>query len=58
VEGGIQGTLLDLEDGARHLLQALRDGVSVDGAKRNDLQDEHVECALQQVGFLALVGHA
>jgi hypothetical protein len=57
MQSGIKGTLLDLEHGAGHLLEALRDGVAMDRAERDNLQDEHVERALQQVGLLAVGGH-
>ena len=33
------------------LLQALRDGVAVDGAERDHFEDEHVERALREIGF-------
>ena len=48
---GIERALLHLEHGAGHLLEPLRDGVPVDRAERDDLQDEHVERALEQVGL-------
>jgi hypothetical protein len=40
VENGIKGSLLDLQGLARHLLNPLRDGVTVNGAKRNHPHDE------------------
>jgi hypothetical protein len=36
---------------ARHLLQALRHGVPMDGAERHNFQDQQVQGALGQIGF-------
>jgi len=47
VEGGIERALIDLDDGAGDLLQALRDAVAVGGLEREDLEDQHVERALR-----------
>src|ERR1017187_953739 len=51
VEGGIERPLLHLQDVARDLLDALRDAVPMRRFERHDFQDQHVEGALQQVGF-------
>ena len=40
MKSGIKGSLLHLQDLARHLLNPLRDGVTVNGAKRNHPHDE------------------
>ena len=48
---GIERALLHLQDVLRDLLQALRDGVAVERPERRHLQDQHVERALQQIGF-------
>jgi hypothetical protein len=58
MERGIERALLDLQDVAGHLLQALRDGVAVDRAEGDDFQDEDVERALEQVGFGGVARHA
>ena len=51
VQRRIERPLRHLHDVARHVLQALRDGVPVHGAEGDDFQDEQVECALGQIGF-------
>src|SRR5215471_14159940 len=52
----VERSLLYLHDVAGHLLQPPRDGVAVDRTERDDFQDQHVERALQDVGFRG-VGH-
>src|SRR5580704_17209971 len=49
MECGIEGALLDLERVARDLLDSLRNGIAVNGSKRNDPHDEKVERALRKV---------
>jgi hypothetical protein len=52
VQRGIERTLLDLERVVAELLQALDDAVTVHRAARKRLEHEHVERALQELGFL------
>jgi hypothetical protein len=40
-----------LDDAAGDLVEALRDGVAVDGAEGDDFEEEEVEGALGEVGF-------
>src|SRR4029078_9754004 len=54
MERGVQRTLLHLQYVARDLLEPLRHGIAVNGPERDDLEDEHVERALQQVGLRIL----
>ena len=49
VKGGIERTLLDAEDVARYLLDALGDGPAVLRAEGKSLEDEQVEGALRKV---------
>jgi hypothetical protein len=49
MERGIEGSLLDLECVARDLMDSLRDGIAVNGSKRNDPHDEKVERTLRKV---------
>ena len=51
----IQRTLLDLQRVLRQLLEPLGDGVAVQGTGGDDLQDQQVECALQQSDFAAFI---
>src|SRR5262245_43899982 len=53
----IERPLLHLHDVAGHLLQPPRDRVAVDRTERDDFQDQHVERALQEVGFRAVCRH-
>ena len=46
---GIERTLGNLDDVARYLLKSLRDAVAVNGAKRDDLQDQQIERSLRQI---------
>ena len=57
VQRGIERALLHLQDLARHLLQALGDRVAVNRPEGDDLQDQHVERALEQLGFRRLIAH-
>jgi hypothetical protein len=41
-----------LQDFFRDLANAQRDAVAVDRAEGDDLEDEHVKSALEQIGFL------
>jgi hypothetical protein len=50
VQRRIERALPDLERVLRDLLEALDKGVSVDGFEGGDLQDEHIERALKEVG--------
>lgn len=43
VQGRIQRAVSNQQGVARHLLQALRDGIPVDRLKRDHLQNQHVE---------------
>jgi hypothetical protein len=61
VERGIEGALADLEGIFGDLLDALDDGVPVDGTEGDDFQDEHVEGALKQLsigGFFGVPRHS
>src|ERR1700722_11015957 len=58
MERGIEGSLLDPECVARDLLDSLRDGIAVNGSKRNDPHDEKVERALRKVKAVACFLHA
>ena len=49
VECRIQGTLLDLQHLAGNLLNEFCDGPSVLGLKGEGLQDEEIECALDEI---------
>jgi hypothetical protein len=40
---------LDLQGLARHLLNPLRDGVTVNGAKRNNPHDQEIESTLREI---------
>jgi hypothetical protein len=51
MERWIERALLDDENFFGDLAYPLRDAVAVDGTEGNDLEDEHVEGALQEVGF-------
>jgi hypothetical protein len=48
----IERPLLHLQDRARDLLDAVRDSVPVGRFERHDSQNQHVERALQDVGFV------
>src|SRR4029453_7357800 len=51
VQRRIERALSDLERVLRDLLEALDEGVSVDGFEGGDLQNEHVERALKEVNL-------
>src|SRR5687767_1845968 len=55
VEGRVERALLHVEHLVRHLADALDRAVAVQRPEREGLEDEHVERALEQVGFGA--GH-
>jgi hypothetical protein len=54
----VRGSLLDLECVARDLLDSLRDGIAVNGSKRNDPHDEKVERVLRKVKPVVCFLHA
>src|SRR3984957_14390610 len=58
MERGIEGSLLDLECLARDLLDSLRDGIAVNGSKRNNPHDEKVERALRKIKPVVCLLHA
>jgi sulfatase modifying factor 1 len=59
IQGRIQGSLSDVEDIARELLDALRDGPAVEGTRCERVEDEQVEGTLQEIGFRQLMlGHS
>ena len=47
----VERSLGDLDHVAGNLLQALRDGIAVHRAKRDNFQDQQVQGALGQIGF-------
>src|SRR5437773_6737731 len=51
VERWIKGPLLHLQHVTGNVLEALGNGVPMDGAERRDLQNQQVEGALQKVGL-------
>jgi hypothetical protein len=53
VKGGIQRAIADLELLFRNLPQALADRPAVHRLEREDLQDQEIESALDEVGRLA-----
>ena len=53
VQGGVEGAVADLQDVAGDLLQTLADGPAVHGLKGENLQEKKVECALDQIRWLA-----
>jgi hypothetical protein len=52
VEGGIEGTLADGEDFTGEDLDALGDAPTVEGLAGDGFEDEKVESALEEVGWL------
>src|SRR4051794_41428661 len=58
VERGIERALLHLEDIAGDLPDAQGDAVAVDRTEGDDLEDKHVERALEQIGLVFLRWHA
>ena len=57
VQRRIEGALLHLQDVLGDLLDPLRDGVAVDRAERNDLEDQDIERAPKQVGISCFITH-
>src|ERR1700733_8744390 len=55
IERWIQRALLDLQLFARDLLNAQQNPVAVQRAKRDRFEDQHVQCALQQINRFAHV---
>jgi hypothetical protein len=55
MERGIERTLMDFEKVFGDLLEALGDGVAVAWAQCHDFQDQHVESAFEEIGFV--LGH-
>ena len=51
IQRRVEGALANLKRVLGDLLQPLNDSVTVDGFERGDLQDEHVERALEEVGL-------
>src|SRR5580704_4024588 len=49
MKSGIERSLLDLQSLPRHLLNPLRDGVAMNGAKRNHPHDEEIEGSLRKI---------
>jgi len=52
MEGWIERALLDLEDLLGDLANAVGDAIAMDRAEGDDLEDEHVEGALEEVGLV------
>ena len=51
MQGWIQGALVDLEDVARHVAEALRDAPSVERTQRQRLENQEVQRALEKIGL-------
>ena len=49
MQRGIEGSMFDLEHVVRPVRDGVRDGVAVRRANRESLEDEEVECALQEL---------
>jgi hypothetical protein len=49
MQRGVERTLLNLQRIARYLLDALRNGIAVDGAERDHSQDQEVEGSLGEI---------
>jgi hypothetical protein len=49
MESGIERALLDLQSLAGHLLNPLCDGITVNGAQRNNPHDEEIERTLREI---------
>jgi hypothetical protein len=54
VKSRIQGAMRNLKKIARNLLQALRDGVAVNGAVIHDFQDQQIERAFEEIVFFVV----
>ncbi len=57
MEGGIEGTVTDLEDVGGDLAEALADGPTVEGLEGEDFEEEEVVGALDEIGRLAHIGY-
>src|SRR6185437_403297 len=53
----IKRSLLHLKDVFRYLLDALRDGVAVDWTQSKHLEDQHVQCPFEKLGFRVHSSH-
>src|SRR5262245_22371472 len=53
VECRIERAIAHLEDVARHLLQALTDRPAVERLEREDLEEQKIECSLNQIRWAA-----
>ncbi len=56
MQGWIKSALANLQNIAGHLPDALGDGPAVHGFKRDDLQYEEVQRALEEIGWFAQTG--
>src|ERR1044072_3357708 len=52
IEGGIQRSMFDIQHFVGELAEALDDPVTVQLAQRERLENQHVECSLQQIGLI------
>src|SRR5688572_23317667 len=55
VKGGVQRPLADLEDVGGSGAEALRDGEAMEGLERDETENQAVEGALDEIGWLAHV---
>jgi hypothetical protein len=53
IESDIKGTLRDLQPPSRYLLDAEQDAVPVEGTERYRLENQYLECSLEQVNLFA-----
>ena len=51
VQRRVERSLRHLDDLPRHLVEPLRDGLSMNRAQRHDFEDEQIECALGKIGL-------
>ena len=57
VQGGVQRALLHLQDIPRNLEDPLCQCISVSGPESDDLENQHVQCALGEIAFSGLRWH-
>jgi len=57
MQGGIEGALMDLEKVFGYLLKTLRDGITVAGTERDNLEDQHVESAFEEFDLVITQAH-